>query len=278
MRNEVKIRKAYDYLQDKAQSGLSFTANDLSVAIGWTLGTTNIYLSKKFSEVVKRSGSTLTAERRILEVSYDAFNKLFWQKNTLFAEYKHWVHPDVTTYEFFLPLSCEDILRASLDRLFFKDTVIKRLQQIGIDNLHANFQQSAHESETEYLNRVAEFAGNKFGGYSVSHVSGRFRAANLMTREEAGDYEKNDGSYIIDETTAVVRFIFPHQATARVIGDATLELTDTDVEDEIAKTEWLFSNLFVYAVTQATTNQDEIWLLETGKNQRLFRYVSEDRD
>lgn len=285
MRNEVKIRRAYDYLRERAKDEQVFTANDLSAATGWTLGTTKIYLSKKFSEIIRKSGNNLTAERRTLDVSYDAFDRLFRQKNNLFVEYKNWVHPDVTTYEFFLPLSCEDILRAALDRLFFKDTVIEKLEQIGLNTLREKFKQSTNESDDDYRSRIADFAGNKFGGYSVSHVNGRFRGPDLMTREDAAEHEKNNGSYIIDETTAVVRFIIPHQATAKemlnILTEAdspTLDLNDNDIKDEIAQTEWLFSNLFVYTVTQATTNQDQIWLLETGKNHRLFRYVSEDQD
>ncbi len=279
MRNDDKIRKAYDYIQSKALDEQTFTVGDLGTVTGWTQGTTKIYLSKKFSEVIQtRPGNVLIADRRILDVSYEAFKRLFWQKNTLFAKYETWIHPDVTTYEFFLPLSCEDVLRAALDRLFYKDTVIHRLQQIGLESVRVVFQQQANEAEADYLDRIAEFAGSKFGGYSVSHVNGRFRAANLMTREEAANHERNDGGYIIDETTAVVRFILPHQSTATVTGNPTLNLVDEDIDNEVAKTQWLFTNLFVYAVTQATTNQDEIWLLETGKNHRLFRYISDDRD
>lgn len=285
MRNEDRIRRAYDYVQSKAEDGLTFNINDLSRETGWTSGTTRTYISKKLVEVVtNQSGGTLSAasvltvERRILDVSYVAFKRLFRQKNTLFVNYEASIYPDVTTYEFFLPLSCEDVLRAALDRLFYKDTVIHRLQQIGLDKVREVFEVETNESDIDYLNRIAKLIGNKFGGYSVSHVNGRFRAAELMTREEATNHEKNDGGYIIDETTAVVRFILPHQSTATGLSALTLDLTSGDINDEIAKTHWLFTNLFVYAVTQATTNQDEIWLLETGKNHRLFRYVSEDRD
>ena len=279
MRNDDRIRKAYDYIQARASDQQTFTVNDLSDVTGWTLGTTKIYLSKKFSEVILTpSRGVLAADRRILDVSYEAFQRSFRQKNTLFVNYRTSVHPDVTTYEFFLPLSCEDVLRAALDRLFYKDTVMHRLQQIGMDKVRTAFQHQAGESDADYLGSIAEYVGEKFGGYSVSHVSGRFRAAELMTREEATDYEKNDGGYIIDETTAVVRFILPHQSTATGLGDPELDLTGNGIDDEIEKTHWLFTNLFVYAVTQATTNQDEIWLLETGKNHRLFRYISGDQD
>jgi len=134
------------------------------------------------------------------------------------------------------------------------------------------------EAEGDYLDRIADFAGEKFGGYSISHVSGRFRAADLMTKEEAAKHEKTGDHYIVDETTAVVRFVLPHDATAYRENDPNLTLSNDAIEDERAKTDWLFHHLFVDAVTHATTNQDQIWLLETGKNHRLFRYVSEDRD
>jgi hypothetical protein len=39
--------------------------------------------------------------------------------------------------------------------------------------------------------------------------SGRFRTLNLMTMTEAARVEENGDRYLIDETTAIVRFIFP---------------------------------------------------------------------
>lgn len=279
MRNDDKIRKSFDYLRDRAADGRTFTVSDLVSVTGWTLGTTEIYLSKKLSEVVEeRSAGVFDASTHILDVPYRSYRDLFSQKNTLFAKYAAWVHPDVTTYEFFLPLSREDVLQAALDRLLYKDTIVYRLQQIGLDSVRGVFEQHSGETELAYLNRVADFAGDKFGGYSISHVSGRFRAADLMTKEDAAQYEKTGDHYIVDETTAVVRFILPHGATAYREDDTNLVLDDEKVKDEKAKTDWLFHNLFVDAVTHATTNQDQIWLLETGKNHRLFRYVSEDRD
>lgn len=277
MKEYETIRKSFDFLREKAQNDQTFTTADLSAATGWTTQTTGIYLSKKFSELITKStGGNLRANRDILDVTYDKFSALFKQKNTLFSRYTAWTHPDVTTYEFFLPLSCEDVLRAALDRLFYKDTVVHRLKQIGLQEIRLLFPQNTGEAETDFLNRVATFAENKIAGYSISHVSGRFRATDLLTRSEATQLENAGGQYIIDETTAIVRFILPHSATATKQGDQILPLEDQAINEEVKKTAWIFNNLFVHAVTQATTNQDEIWLLETGKNHRLFRYVSED--
>lgn len=245
MKKDDKIRKSFDYLRDRAADGQTFTVGDLVSVTGWTQGTTEIYLSKKLSEVVEeRSAGILNASTHILDVPYRSYRDLFSQKNTLFAKYEAWVHPDVTTYEFFLPLSREDVLQAALDRLFYKDTVKYRLQQIGLDNIREIFEQQNGEAEEDYLNRVAEFAGDKFGGYSISHISGRFRAADLKTKEDAAEHEKTGHHYIVDETTAVVRFILPHGATSYRENDPNLVLADEEVEDEKAKTDWLFHNLF----------------------------------
>jgi len=68
------------------------------------------------------------------------------------------------------------------------------------------------EAAGAFYARVVKLAAERFGGYSVSHVSGRYKAAQLMTRHDALDHVTKGGRYLIDETTAVVRFIIPCQS------------------------------------------------------------------
>jgi hypothetical protein len=134
-------------------------------------------------------------------------------------------------------------------------------------------------SDEKYLNDICEFVGEKFGGCSISHVSGRFRAAKLMTQSQAHTYSEQGEGYLVDETTAVVRFIVPYRATMIVRKSDRAENSRLrDLETEERQTVFLFEKLFVNAVTVATATQDQIWVLEHGKKPRLLRYVSSERD
>ena len=92
---------------------------------------------------------------------------------------------------------------------------------------------------------MGHFVEGKFGGYSIYHVDGRFRAAKLSTQDEAADINKTS-RYLIDETTAVTRFIFPCK------------------QGEPDKVRFLFKELFINAITDQVSGEDEIWVVESG--------------
>jgi hypothetical protein len=52
---------------------------------------------------------------------------------------------------------------------------------------------------------------------------------------------------LIDETTAVTRFIFPYQD-----------------DDELAKVKFLFQNLFIRSIIQLVNGEEQIWMIESG--------------
>src|SRR6266511_2001623 len=128
MPTDQSIRLAFDYLRSRAQDQQYFGLSDLIQATGWSHENTRTNLSKRLSEfIVKRPQGRMSSSRTILSVQYSSFVRLFRQKNTLFGKYETFSYPDVTVYEFFLPLTCEDILRWTLDGMFFRDTVVHRL-------------------------------------------------------------------------------------------------------------------------------------------------------
>jgi hypothetical protein len=87
----------------------------------------------------------------------------------------------------------------------------------------------------------------------------------------------NDQKYLIDETTAVVRFIIPVEAAKRIDpclpGSFSFEdvAEDGDAKAELAQIRAFFFNLFAEAIVRTVQGEDEIWLLEdTGTNRRLY--------
>ena len=62
---------------------------------------------------------------------------------------------------------------------------------------------------------------------------------------EAAGIQESGGRYLIDETTAVTRFIFPCGGDAQVI-------------------RWFFEALFVQSIIQVVNGEAEIWMVESG--------------
>lgn len=89
-------------------------------------------------------------------------------------------------------------------------------------------------------------------GYSISHVGGRFRAGKIASLAGAAKVQLGGGRYLIDETTAIVRFIFPCKN-----------------RKEAETVEWFFRFLFVESILQVVNGEDEIWMVESGIWNRL---------
>lgn len=275
MRKDAKIRASYDYLCKMAEEGGDFTLEDLVVQSGWTLENTKTNISKRLREfVIAKSPETYTANRSVLAISYeDDYYPLFVQARKVFKGRNTHQHKEVIVYEFFLPYSHERVLRKRLDELFYRDTLENLIREQHGEDVERNFPRHPAESDDKYMSRLLDFVGDKFGGYSVYQVSGRFRTGPLQDRQQA---RARDG-YVVDETTAVVKFIIPAAESSTVVSDAvssqlSLHFASDSNEDEIEAIRWLFQRLFVDAVVKVV-KEDEIWLLETGRRCRLYRYV-----
>jgi hypothetical protein len=136
-------------------------------------------------------------------------------------------------------------------------------------------------SDDDVKQFVVQFMDNTIGGYSLHLVSGRFRAGALATRKDIADRPFSQGPYLVDETTAVVRFILPVSVDAVILDQASSSQMDlfepaknTSTADELAEQmRWLFLNFFAKAVTRVVKKEDEIWLLESGMKNALYRWV-----
>ena len=158
---------------------------------------------------------------------------------------------DVVVLEFYMPLSQETALRRTLDSLFYEDAVLPRLRKIDAGALGELFGVSDHATAIESARR---FVDERFRGYSIYRVDGRFRSRPMTTMQHAAEIAAT-GTYLADETTAVCRFVFPCR------------------EGDAAKVRLLFDELFVTAITEQVKGEDEIWVVENGlRNQiRIWR-------
>jgi len=144
-----------------------------------------------------------------------------------------------------------------LDALFYKNTLLARLRGLDMEVVARHFPRESGEANNALLERLGRWLATKFIGYSISHVSGRFRAEPLASMQEAADLEAKGRRYLIDETTAVTRFIFP-------------------CDDDSERVEWFFHELFVNAIIQFVNGEEEIWMVESGLHNRLHIWKVEE--
>lgn len=277
MSREDSIRKAFEFLYNHARNGTMFTEVDLVKASGWTPGNTKTNLTKRLKDLlIKNKEGKYSVNPEIFRVRFEDFKDLFRQKHRLFTDYTLKIPQIVLVYEFFMPLSREDRLREALDNLFYKDTIEQRIREIGIARIKSALKLSDGTNNDEVKSFVFQFIDNTIGGYSLHLVSGRFRAGELATRQDVVSRPFSQGPYLVDETTAVVRFILPintgHDITSQMgLFEPAKEVKDTNELAEQMR--WLFLNFFAEAVTRVVKKEDEIWLLESGMRNALYRWT-----
>ena len=262
--------KAFQFLKEKFESQTRFKESEFKTATGFSNVSFQTYLSKQFKGLLLPAGDGYFRVSGILRLfrTWKQFqDKVVSQNRNFGRRYRHLPFDQVVIFEFYLPLRNEEYLRETLDALFYRDSVLLRLKSIEIRNLreHCPF---AESDEERFLGKVCDFVSEKFGGYSVNHVAGRFRAGPLRLRRDvlSGSSIAPD-RYIVDETTAVVKFIIP-------CADGIRPGAPTKSEPEMVR--WLFEQLFVGSILEVVNAEDEIWLLESGLQHRLHIWRAQD--
>ena len=270
-------RKAYDFLLRYAKSQEQFTAEELGKEVGWEGTTPTTNLGKQYKSVVQKQQGRYRVKREFIHLNKEDFVRRTSQKENILPSYVRTSHDSVLLYEFLMPLTREDLLKQSLDRLFFKDTLVEQLRALGLDSFNTILPRTPNETDDRYAIRIAAKVADYFGGYSITHASGRFRADDLRTQADAVGKR-----YIIDETTAVVRFIIPLKTTktahSPIFNPATTgHGHDEDAtRTEVAMVRTLFFTIFAEVVVHSVQGEDEIWLLEAfNGHQRLYKWSVE---
>ena len=259
-------REAFHFLRECFREDRAFSKAELAQQVGWSDKSISTYWSKHFQPFLQLAPPILKGAQkkqqqyRVTDVfltvgTWPRFRRHVSQKRHLTFEYEHLEYHTVLIFEFFLPLTNETVLRNALDALFYRDTIQKKLLAIGLAELKSRFVPSSGESDKDYLDRLIAWIGDQFGGYSISHVAGRFRAEQVLTMQDAAGLQERGGRYLIDETTAVTRFIFP-----------------CDDGSHAKRVSWFFHQLFVESVIQVA-GEAEIWMIESGRgNPRLHKW------
>ena len=248
-------RNAHDFLSKRFLDQEQFTKDDFREAAGWTRrnSTFRTYMTKQFKPFFETAGPGLLRVRESFRpyLDWKKFQSYVTQVRTVAADYTPTVYDNVLIYEFYMPLAHEGALRITLDSLFFEDTIVLKLRRSDPEELKEHFPGAVNAvGEIDY-DMVLNFIAEKFQGYSIYHVDGRFRGADLSTQAEVAEIQKAGLRYLVDETTAITRFIFPCR------------------EDEPAKVRFLFEELFIRSITHSVPGEDQIWMVESGMRNRV---------
>ena len=280
-RNEKQIR-AYNFLLDHARSRQSFTPADLATATEWTPVSVRTYISKQFRDYIEPLDGGYRTRIEFTRVSIEEFLRQTTQKRSVYSDYRRVKYDALVTYEFLLPLTREGELRRALDDLFYSDTMERRLRDIGLNNIEEIVPRDASFNDEQYIELVLSIVADRFQGYSISHVNGRFRAADLKSRVGAGELLAQDRTYLLDETTAIVRFIIKCNSSKSyyasdvqsilqaIDGEPVVNPASDEVLREIRLIRALFFQLFAEAVVRTVHGEEVIWLLEMGPTPRLY--------
>jgi hypothetical protein len=250
-------RAAYEFLLEHLLSGKPFKLAEFLAVTGWKKpGTYRTYLQKQYRGLIENveGGSfriSTTGQYRVTEsfrklVEWPKFRQHVTQVRPVGGDYDYG-SSSVLIYDFLMPLTHETSLRTTLDALFFKETLLVKLRTINSVDLEAHFSRLTSESDDDYFSRVLSFIEDRFVGYSISHVDGRFRSVGILDYDDAAALYKRGRRYLIDETTAVTRFIFPYETN-----------------EEVKTIRFLFQQLFVKSMVQLVEGEGQIWMLENG--------------
>lgn len=253
--------KAFKFLKDKLNSQEFFTKQQFQDATGYTAVSFDTYMAKQFKGLLVPTGSgtyRVSGVFRQFSTWRRFRDRVVTQNRTFGRQYERHAFETVIIFEFYMPLKNEEFLRETLDSLFYEESVKLRLRLIDKQELATRFPALPGEEEEKHFDRICDYVSAKFVGYSIHHVNGRFRAGELRSRTELLIAETKAAEYLIDETTAVVRFIFPCKATATRTAEEDAELL-----------RWLFEHLFVKNILEVVDAEDEVWLLESGMQHKL---------
>lgn len=278
---ENVYRLLHAFLLEHARNGSHFSFDDLKKVIPtWKAqGTWDTYVSKKLRSYVERDRERYRVDKTFTKLTVQAFGDLFKQTSDPVPTWERATYDHIVSYEFLMPLTREDKLRAALDEVFFRDTIDDRtftFNDAQRGELEKVMPREGAEDDDAYRVRVADQLAELIAGYSISHVAGRFRAGNVVSRKDAAQKLVEKTPYLIDETTAVVRFIMPCPNSRYPHGerfDHRSRANDGKLAGDIDLIRTLFFLYFAEAIAATIVGEQLIWLIERSpEGERIYAW------
>ncbi len=287
--SEQSVRNAYIFLLSHSRSPEAFSKEEFKIFASYTNPDNfDTYFSKKFRHFLDESpnnpGKYLISGIFKKYSKWEKFRAYYSQSSKIKASYIEESYKNLMIFEFFMPLTNEHDLKSALDEVFYKDTVKLSLNRIPKQELFKAIPKEEEESEVQYTERICNWISKRFDGYSIGTVRGRFKIADLRTFSEIALVRERGMDYLIDETTAMVRFIFhigipsKNQLLFNIEqfnGNIDEDILNADIMKEVNQIRFFFKNLFVRNILDLVNGEDEIWMLESGIRNHLYIWKNE---
>jgi hypothetical protein len=268
---EAPTRRAFLFLRDHSRTPEAFTKDEFKNFANYpNPDNFDTYFSKKFRHLLEPDPNDqvkfLVSGIFKKFSNWEKFRAYFSQSSKIKANYIEEYFKKLMIFEFFMPLTNENDLRSSLDEVFIR--------------IQLNYE----ESDVLYMERICDWISKRFGGYSIGTVRGRFKVGDLKTFAEVALLREKGEDYIIDETTAIVRFIFYLGESIKKKVSFDFEQFNEDLNNntltremlvEANQIRFIFKNLFVKSIQDMVNGEEEIWMLESGINNRLYIWKNE---
>ncbi|NUL82056.1 MAG: hypothetical protein HUU60_04930 [Armatimonadetes bacterium] len=268
-----KISQDYQFFQRMARERKSFTLDEWKAECrpNMRMESLKTYISKHTQGLVEAQlDGRYAVKRKVLRLDFEDFAMGYRQANPPVHSYIPKEPRRALVFDFFMPLTHERRLRTQLDRLFHHDGLVKFVDGTEDEDIRKCLRScdALRLDIGELRTAVVEFMGRLFSGYSISHVSGRFRITDVVkSRKEAAELVEKGDQYLADETTAVVRFIVPLGSDSK---EDQLSLQMEGLEwpsnegEQISIIREFFHLVIVQTIVESVKGEDEIWVLENG--------------
>ena len=280
--SEDPIRRTYFFLKNHLRSPEAFSKEEFKSYANYpNPDNFDTYFTKKLKHFLEKApnepGKFLVSRIFKKYSKWEKFRAFYSQSTKIKEYYIEEYYKNLIIFEFFLPLVNEAELKSSLDELFYRDSVKLALKKISQNELNEVISKQEEEPKEQYIERICDWISERFGGYSIGNVRGRFKIGKLKTYAEVAVFRDRGLDYLIDETTAIVRFIYsvgsPIKKKIFYGFDQFREVEGNNNEEinrEANQIRFFFKNLFVKSILELVNGEDEIWMLESGIRNRLY--------
>ena len=280
--SEDPIRRPYFFLKNHLRSPEAFSKEEFKSYANYpNPDNFDTYFTKKLKHFLEKApnepGKFLVSRIFKKYSKWEKFRAFYSQSTKIKEYYIEEYYKNLIIFEFFLPLVNEAELKSSLDELFYRDSVKLALKKISQNELNEVISKQEEEPKEQYIERICDWISERFGGYSIGNVRGRFKVGKLKTYAEVAVFRDRGLDYLIDETTAIVRFIYsvgsPIKKKIFYGFDQFREVEGNNNEEinrEANQIRFFFKNLFVKSILELVNGEDEIWMLESGIRNRLY--------
>jgi len=280
------IERVFNFLLKKYSKGESFFKKELEDAAQDPNFIT--YFSKKYKHMLDNDPNNInkyfvsTVFKKYNRI--DKFRKQVSQSSRTRGEYYEEKYRKILIFEFYMPLNNEGALRSALDDLFYIDPIKRLIARVRREDLYNAFPKKENESDESYVRRLLKWISERFGGYSIGTVVGRYKNEQIKSFAEVCELAIRGQNYLIDESTAIVRFIFHigkpikkenvDYTYSQFISEQSI-IDESYLKEEVNQIKFFFKILFVKTILTLVEGEDEIWMIERGIGKpRLYKWKS----